>query len=123
MPQFSGRLAGIRITPSRSEDADTVVRLLVEAHDITIDELAQLVGKDTLVVHMNLRPAPATPLEQAIIEAPPALYVTGYEDATPAEVIDRTPDPPTTNGRHEEPALPSNTRRRRGTHADPTEGE
>jgi len=122
MPQFSGRLAGIRITPSRSEDADTVVRLLVEAHDITVDDLAQLVGKDTLVVHMNLRPPPATPREQAIIESPPALFVGGY-DATPAEVIDRTPDPPTTNGRHEEPALPSNTRRRRGTRANPTEGE
>lgn len=97
--QFRARLASIRITPSRSEDANDVSRFLLEAHDLEIDPIRRLIDQDVYVT-LTAAPPLATPLEDAIASA----LVVEPNGAAP------TP-------------LPSAGRRRRGTHPDPTEGE
>jgi hypothetical protein len=94
---FRARVASVRITPSRSEDADTVERVLLEAHDTEVDPLRELIDHE---VYVTLAEAPLrrTPMEEAI-------------DQVPA------------NGRVDAAVPVSTGRRRRGTKATPTEGE
>lgn len=68
MPQFTARLAAVRATPSRADDVKTVTRISLEAHDISVDALVEILGDD---VRVNLVKAamPLTPIEQAIDEA------------------------------------------------------
>jgi hypothetical protein len=94
-----GRLASVRATPSRAEDARTVVRVMLEFHDIPVDPLIELLDEQVGVAIARAAPA-ATPLEMAIATAPE------------------------TNGTLDDPiTLPAAGRRRRGTQAHPTEGE
>lgn len=88
--QFRARLASVRTTPSRSEDAQTVTRITFEAHDILVDELNAMLDRD---VHISvvIAPPPRTPLEDAIDES---------RNGTAA-------------------AVPAAGRRRRGTRAEP----
>lgn len=76
---------------------NTVVRIVVEAHDVTCDPLITLIDKQ-VSVRLELLPLPLTPIEDAIEQSR-----NGHSDV---------PTP-----------IPSNVRRRRGTHADPTEDE
>ncbi|HXJ31404.1 MAG TPA: hypothetical protein VNG35_12235 [Gemmatimonadales bacterium] len=94
-----GRLASVRATPSRADDVRTVVRVLLEFHDIPVDSLIELLDEQVGVVIARAAPA-ATPLEMAIARAPE------------------------TNGTSTDSVtLPAAGRRRRGTQAQPTEGE
>lgn len=66
--QFKARLAAVRGTPSRADDVKTVIRLNLEAHDISSDWLMSQLGND-VVVDVNLSPLEKLPLEVAIDEA------------------------------------------------------
>lgn len=68
MPEFAARVASVRITPSRADDVATVIRVIVEAHDITCDPLVELIDKQ-VAVRLDLLPLPLTPIETAIAEA------------------------------------------------------
>ncbi|HKE93910.1 MAG TPA: hypothetical protein VKB34_06370 [Povalibacter sp.] len=94
--QFKARLAAVRGTPSRADDVRTVVRLNLEAHDISSDWLFSQLGED-LVVNLAESSMSMGPLFEA-------------EDAG-EEVEDRT------NGHVEEAdaGVPAAGRRRRGT--------
>ena len=93
--QFRARVASVRINPSRSEDATTVTRILLEAHDIEVDQLRLLLDRDVFVV-LTQAETRQTPIEAAIAASTP----NGQE-----------PTPMPTAGR------------RRGTRATPTDGE
>jgi hypothetical protein len=95
-----GRLASVRATPSRADDVRTVVRVLLEFHDIPVDSLIELLDEQVGVVIARAAPA-ATPLEMAIATAAPEPNGTSTDSVT----------------------LPAAGRRRRGTQAHPTEGE
>ena len=68
MPQFTARLAAVRATPSRADDVKTVTRIVLEAHDISVDPLVEFLGDDVRVTLATV-PMPLTPIEQAIDEA------------------------------------------------------
>lgn len=97
--QFRARLASIRITPSRSEDAADTSRFVFEAHDLAVDPMRAMLDRDVIVT-LQQAPIPPTPLDEAIDAA--LEHGTNVTDQTPSPVAGR---------------------RRRGTHADPTEGE
>lgn len=89
MPEFAARVASVRVTPSRADDVSTVIRVVVEAHDITCDPLIQLIDKQ-VAVRLEVMPLPLTPIEEAIEAA--------YEEEDPEPV-----------------AVPTAGRRRNGT--------
>lgn len=68
MPDFAARVASVRITPSRADDVKTVVRVIIESHDISCDPLVGLIDKDVAVT-LELLPLPLTPIEKAIEQA------------------------------------------------------
>jgi hypothetical protein len=98
--QFRARLASIRTTPSRSDDAKTVTRVLLEAHDTPLDPLGGYIDAE---VYVTLQEAdlPRTPLESAIERA------NGANQGPVDEIA----------------SVPSAGRRRRGSRANPTEDE
>jgi hypothetical protein len=98
---FRGRLASIRINPSRSEDANDISRFVIEAHDLAIDPIRSLIDK-AIYVEIEAAGLEPTPLEVAIDQA----------DSN-GEVND---------GRAALAGI-RNGRRRRGSRADATEGE
>jgi hypothetical protein len=88
--EFSARLASIRSTPSRSDDAETVTRILFEAHDLEgVEWLTNRLGQDLAI---SVGSAGRLPLDEAL------------EDLA-------APDEPATNGSVEVSA----GRRKRGT--------
>lgn len=96
------RLASVRATPSRADDVRTVVRVMLELHDVPVDPLVELLDEQVIFSVARAAPTP-TPLEEAIAEAP---------------------EPQHANGTYDEPVvIPSAGRRRRGSRADATEGE
>jgi len=103
--QFAARLASIRSTPSRSDDVSTVTRILFEAHDISVDALVRELGEDLVVDWARRGPTP-TPLEEAI-EASSTNGRVAAEQEVQVEPV----------------GVAAAGGRRRGTRADPTEGE
>lgn len=93
--QFRARLATVRGTPSRADDVRTVVRLNLEAHDISTDWLFEQLGED-LVVDLNLGPLVKLPLDEAL------------EQSSPNGTVDHSTE-------QEQVVVPSNGRRRHGT--------
>ena len=65
MAQFRARFASSRTTPSRADDARTVTRLQFEAHDISVDELHEMLS-ETVMLQVMLAPPAMTPMEEAI---------------------------------------------------------
>jgi hypothetical protein len=96
MTQFRARLASVRTTPSRSDDARTVTRVMFEAHDIEVDPLNELLDKDVFLT-LHEAPVARTPLEAAIASASP----NGVGESAEGTA-----------------SIPSAGRRRRGTKAD-----
>jgi hypothetical protein len=99
--QFKARLAAVRGTPSRADDVRTVVRLNLEAHDVSTDWLFSQLGED-LVVNLAEVTASMGPLFEAE-EAETEDRSNGHV----ADAVDEDEEEPVT--------IPSNGRRRHGT--------
>lgn len=68
--EFSARLASIRSTPSRADDADTVTRIMLEAHDLEgVEWLTSRLGKD---LEVSVGGAVRLPLDEALENLEPA---------------------------------------------------